>query len=115
MVPEHKGMWLLSNRERDRIALVRLDIETGEEVLTYEDPQVDLEQVFVSYLTKEPLVAASYPDYQKLHFFDSGVEADSTFFREQEPVELSILSWDNKERYFTISVITEKGFEYYQS
>lgn len=111
--PDNKGMWFLSNRERDRIALVRLDIETGEEVLIYEDPEVDLEQVFVSYLTKEPLVAASYPDYQKLHFFDSEFEADSTFFREQEPVELTILSWDNKERYFTISVITEKGFEYY--
>lgn len=67
--PDKSGMWLKSNRGRDRIGLVRLNLETGDEILVYEDPKVNLAWAVISYLTKEPLLAASYPNYQKVHFF----------------------------------------------
>jgi dipeptidyl aminopeptidase/acylaminoacyl peptidase len=106
---DNKGMWMMSNRGRDRISLVRLDLETGKETLIYEDPQVDLGKVPLSYLKKEPLLATSYPDYQRLHFFDSELEADLNVFREHEPMGMSLNSWDNRERLLTISVFTDKG------
>ena len=110
---DNKGVWLKSNRGKDRIGLVRLDLETGEEDLVYEHPQVDLGQVSISYLTKEPIFAACYPDYQKLHFFDSEVKKLSEPFRTQQPVNLYLTSSDNDETVLTVAAYTDKGGEYY--
>jgi len=66
---DDKGMWLLSNRGRDRISLVRMDLDTGQESLVYEDPHSDVEGVWIGYHTKIPLIAFSNPDDQKLFFF----------------------------------------------
>lgn len=110
---DKKGLWLTSNRGRDRIALVRLDIETGTENLIYEDPQVDVQTVIRSYLTKKPLLAMSYPNYPKIHFFDSELKADLNLFQQQGKVGLNIMSWDNQERLLTLSVYTDKGVDYY--
>lgn len=111
--PDNKGMWMKSNRGRDRIGLVRLDLETGKETLIYEDPKVDLGPVIVSYLTKKPLIAISYPDYPTYHLFDSRLEPDFNLFKKQEPVGLYIISSDNQERLLTIAVYTDKGADYY--
>lgn len=110
---DNEGMWLQSNRGRDRISLVRLELKDGEETLIYEDPQVDVMGVSISSHTKKPLVAASFPDYQRLHFFDSELEADLNIFREHEPVGLHIRSWDNQERLWIISAFTDKGVDYF--
>jgi len=110
---DKKGLWLTSNRGRDRIALVRLDIETGKENLIYEDPQVDVQTVIGSYLTKKPLLAMSYPNYPKIHFFDSELKADLNPFQQQGMVGLKIMSRDNQERLLTFSVYTDKGVDYY--
>jgi len=110
---DNKGMWLLSNRKQDRIGLVRLDLETGKEKLIYQDPAVDLELVSISYLTKEPVLAATFPDYQKLHFFDKEVEALSEPFRTRQPVNLSLTSSNNNETVFTVAAYTDKGGEYF--
>lgn len=77
-------MWLLSNRGRDRISLVRLDLKTGQESLVYEDPRTDVEGVLISYHTKNPLIAFSNPDYQKLFFFDSRSKHDFFYRRVEE-------------------------------
>jgi dipeptidyl aminopeptidase/acylaminoacyl peptidase len=110
---DDNGMWLLSNRGRDRISLVRLDLKTGQEFLAYEDPQTDVEGVLISYHTKNPLIAFSNPEYQKLYFFDSRSQHDLSFFREPGPVVRNILSSDYQERILTVSTYTDKGGEYY--
>jgi len=111
--PDNKGMWMKSNRGRDRISLVRLDLETGKEILIYEDPRVDLGPVIISYLTKEPLIAFSYPDYPTYHLFDPKLEPDFDLFKEQEPVGLNLMSSDNEERLLTLTVYSDKGADYY--
>ena len=40
--------WGLSNRGRDKLALVRLDLATGAEELVYASPDVDLDSVTLS-------------------------------------------------------------------
>jgi len=61
--PENNGVWLLSNRDRNRTSLTRLNLSTREETLVYEDSHVDLDSVYISKLTKMPLVADAYSDY----------------------------------------------------
>ncbi len=110
---EGDAVWALSNRARDRISLVRLDLATGAEKLVYEDPQVDISGAFISYLTKEPLVAVAFPNYQNLHFFNPEIEADARIFLDQDHVALDLNSADYEERTFTVAAYTDKGYEYY--
>ena len=111
--PDNQGMWLLSSRGRDRIGLVRLNLKTGKETLVYEDPTVDLDRVVISELTKEPLLAASYPDYPKVRFFYPELEIDLKNILNDRPLRINLLSMDNHERILTISTYTDKGAAYF--
>jgi dipeptidyl aminopeptidase/acylaminoacyl peptidase len=55
--------WALSNRQRDRLALVRLWLD-GREELVHADPHVDLSQVLFSARRRVPLAVATDPDTQ---------------------------------------------------
>jgi hypothetical protein len=94
--PDDRGMWLLSNRGRDRVNLVRLDLNSGKEVIIYADQQVDVAGVVLSDLTKEPIWAFSCPDYPKIHFFDSKLEAEFQDLQQKKPIGLSIKSMDHQ-------------------
>ena len=112
--PDTEEVWALSNRGRDRIGLVRLNLKNGEEKLVYEDPEGDVGYVVMSQITQTPLFAASFPDYQKLHFFDPEVEVDvMAALKGQQPVGLRILSANRNERIVTVSTYTDKGYENY--
>jgi dipeptidyl aminopeptidase/acylaminoacyl peptidase len=106
---DKEEIWALSNRDRDRIGLVRLNIETGAEKLVYEDPKGDVGYVVMSQVKKAPLLAASFPDYQKLHFFDPTVKADIIAIKNHTPMGIRIQSADRRERIATVSTYTDKG------
>ena len=108
-----QSVWALSNRGRDRISLVHMDLATGKEKLVHEDPMVDLSTAFISYKTKKPMLAVAFPDYQKLHFFDPQVREDARIFLDQQPLGLNLNSIDYDERLLTVSTYTEKSSEYY--
>ena len=107
------AVWALSNRGWDRISLVRMDFATGAERLIYTDPQVDLSAAIISYLTKEPLVAIAYPDYQRLHFFDPQIKEDAMTILDRLPMAIGMNSADYDERMITVSTSTDKGYTYY--
>ena len=111
--PDDRGLWLLSNRGRDRINLVRLNLETGKEALIYADQQVDVAGVMLSELTKKPMWAFSCPDYPKIHFFDSMLEAEFEELQQKKPMGLSIKSMDHQERQFTYSLYDDNGTAHY--
>ena len=111
--PDDRGLWLLSNRGRDRVNLVRLDLETGKEVIIYADQQVDVAGVMLSDLTKKPMWAFSCPDYPKIHFFDSKLEAEFEDLQHKKPIGLAIKSMDHQERQFTYSLYDDKGTAHY--
>ncbi len=110
---ENKGIWLLSNRARDRIALVQLHGETGGESLIYADPRVNVKEVVFSRVEHKPMMAVSYPDYQHIHFFDAALQAGLMVFQQHEPTGLKITSADNQERLFTITTYTPTGIASY--
>lgn len=110
---DNKAMWLRSNLGQDRIGLVRLDLQTRQEVLVYQDPRVDVDRVVVSERTWEPLLAVTYPDHQQVHFFDPGLETDLGSFKKSGPTGLAVLSFDHAERVLTAHVWTDRGSEWF--
>lgn len=72
---EGRKAWALSNRGRDKLALMRLDLTTGAEELFYASPDVDLDNVTLSRHTREPLVAYSMPGYPARQVFDAALAA----------------------------------------
>jgi dipeptidyl aminopeptidase/acylaminoacyl peptidase len=113
VTPDDRALWLLSSRGRDRLSLVRVDIATGAESLVYEDQAVDLEWVNLSERTREPLTVSTDPGRQALRVFDPALDADLALLRRDTPTGLRILSFDDSERFVTIEVFTEKGYESY--
>jgi len=110
--PDDKGVWLLSNRGRDRKSLVRLNLEAKEETLVYEDSRVDLSFVVISSITKKPLLAGSHPDYQKLHVFDQDLTEDIQQFK-QGTVGIGFSGTDYSETILALNVFTDKRIDYY--
>lgn len=110
--PDDNGMWLLSNRNRDKIALVRLDLTTGEEIVVYEDPIVDLQFVMISHLTRKPILVGSHPNHPHYYFFDRELEADLKQVVKKQPAGFSFQSMDYQERKLPFTVYTDKGLDY---
>ncbi len=50
--PELNRLWLLSNRGRDKTALVYLNLKTMKETVVKENPEVDISSVFVDPVSK---------------------------------------------------------------
>lgn len=71
-------VWALSNRQRERVALVRLNVETGEEEVFFEHDHHDLTKALVLFDEDgegTPLLASHDPDYQVVVHFHDGLAA----------------------------------------
>jgi dipeptidyl aminopeptidase/acylaminoacyl peptidase len=113
VTPDDRGLWLLSSRGRDRLSLVRVDLETGAETLVYADPQLDLEWAIMSERTRAPVAVVTYPGRQAIHFFDPSLQADLQLLQGADPTGFHVLSFDADEQLVTVQVFTEKGYETY--
>jgi dipeptidyl aminopeptidase/acylaminoacyl peptidase len=111
--PDDAGLWMLSGRGRDRRALVRLDLATGDERVVHEDPEVDVEDAVISGLTHRPLVALTYPDRQVIHFLDDALKMDLAPLRGVEGGSLALTSFSDDDQLVTVVVSTEKGSHNY--
>jgi dipeptidyl aminopeptidase/acylaminoacyl peptidase len=101
--------WVLSNRGRDKTALVKLDLGNGAETVVYEDPVVDIDDALVSRQTRLPLAAYSMPDYPKLEVFDARLRDRLTAIAGGMPAGILIHSRDDDERNMTLTVVTDRG------
>ena len=110
---DSNNVWVLSNLGVDKKSLNKMDLRTGKMQPIYAESDVDLEGVFISKITKKPLYAASMPDYPRLHFFDSELEAEFKRLKPKYPGYVSFESTDNAERTVVFIVSTEKKRDYY--
>jgi hypothetical protein len=106
VTPDDRGLWLLSSRGRDRLSLVRVDVETGAESLVHDDPRLDLEWAIMSGRTRAPLAVVTYPGRQATHFFDPSLRTDLRLLRRDTPTGFHILSFDG---YRTIDIDETQG------
>ena len=102
--------WALSNRGRNRVALVRIDLRNGREDLLYEHPVADLyggrvlESGAVSYVW-------AWPGFQDWRFYDAFLQADLGPSLARERSALRILSEDRQRRWLTFAVESDRGDE----
>ncbi len=104
-----KSAWALSNRGRDKQALVKLELQTGLETVVFATPDVDLESVRLKQKTTTPLIASSMPGYPRLEVFDATLRARIEALTNAKPADVHVTSIDDDERHLTVFVGTDKG------
>lgn len=62
--------WAMSNRGRDRVALVALDTGRGWEQVVFEDPVSDVARAYIGRATREPLAFVALPGYPRVEVPD---------------------------------------------
>jgi dipeptidyl aminopeptidase/acylaminoacyl peptidase len=109
--PENAYVWALSNRGRDKLALVKIDLSNGQEEVVFSDPRVDISQVLISQQTLQPLLLTLDPDYQELKAFDPRLQTALQRLQQQHPGHLHFQpnSMSRDEHLITGTVTTEDG------
>src|SRR5262249_43463407 len=103
-------LWGLSNRNRNRAALVRLDLPNRNETGLYEHPTGDLVGGTVLDNGVVSCVWAS-PGFQAWHFYDAFLQADLTPVLARERTTLRLLGEDRQRRWLTYAVASDRGDE----
>ncbi len=111
--PDDRGLWVTSNRARDRIGVWRFDLATGQESFVYEDPNVDVAEILVSRINKRLMAVLVNADFPKIHFFDEKVKQDAALFKDHHNFGLSLGSVDDQEAMATVTVYTDRSVENY--
>lgn len=98
-VQRDNTIWALSNRNRAQVALVRLDVATGREVVVHERPGIDVDDagiLFDGTGQGSPLLATHFPGYQEVVHFEPRLEAAYAALRKSlgEPVRIDFKSAD---------------------
>jgi dipeptidyl aminopeptidase/acylaminoacyl peptidase len=101
--------WALSNRGRDKLALVRFDLATGAETVVHDATDVDLDSVVLSRRTRQPLVVHSMPDYPRREVFDPLLAKRLDALAGDQPADVQIASMDDSERVVVAVVTTDRS------
>ena len=105
IAPDEEEVWALSNRGRDRVAVVRLNLRSGVERVMHADPKVDVDSIWFNSETREPVLAIQWPDRQRLHAFGTGIGPELAAMGNESGADVvSILSHDNAMRWFVLGV-----------
>ena len=110
---EGRRAWALSNRGRDKLALVRLDMATGAEEVLFESPDVDLDDVTLSRRTRAPLAAYFMPGYPERKVFDTALAARLSALAGDRPADVRVTSADKTDTVLTVAVSTDRGTRSY--
>ena len=101
--------WALSNRGRDKLALVRFDLRNGAETVLHADPAVDLGHVLISQKSHAPLMIHSMPGYPRVEVLDPALRTRLQALATDPPADLYVTSADDDERTLTVAAVTDKG------
>jgi dipeptidyl aminopeptidase/acylaminoacyl peptidase len=105
--------WALSNRGRDKLALVRFDLATGGETVVHDATDVDLDSVVLSRRTRQPLIVHSMPGYPKREVFDADLARRLDALAGDQPADVQIASMDDSERVLVAVVTTDRSSRSY--
>jgi dipeptidyl aminopeptidase/acylaminoacyl peptidase len=107
MSADRSVVWAISNRGRDRLALVAAEPRLGWEKVVFEDPDVDVSQVTMSRATHAPLVAMAYPGYPRVAILDDNLREDLDALLKAQGgghFSLAIGSTDSAEQRMIVSI-----------
>ena len=109
-------LWALSNRGRDKVALVAAHRKLQWEKVVYEDPSVDVSKAVLSHVTGEPLIAYAQPGLLHTEILDDKLRADlDGLLKAQgsEPFGLDIVSTDAGEKRMVIRTYSASAERHY--
>jgi dipeptidyl aminopeptidase/acylaminoacyl peptidase len=104
---------MLSNRGRDKTALVRLDIATAQETVVYAHPDVDLSFVQIDRRSLEPALAYAQPDYPQVEALDPSLRDALDAFRKDGPAGIYVSSVDDAQQLVTLDVNDDREVAFY--
>ncbi|MFM8899012.1 MAG: alpha/beta fold hydrolase, partial [Burkholderiales bacterium] len=108
---DNQFFWALSNRGRDKLALVKIDLHTGAEEVVAQDSRVDLSSAQISQKTLQPLMWSVDAGYQELQIFEPRLQAAIARLKVQHPgpLRFHLTSMSRDERLFTATTNFEGG------
>lgn len=101
--------WALSNRNRDKLALVLLDLETGAEDVAFADPRVDVPWAWISRNTGKPLAVSVEPNKQELRFFDAELQALVAQYAPADNIRLDLANTSRDEKMLVLVQQDKQG------
>ncbi len=69
-------VYMLTNGERDKRALVTLDLNTGAQELVFQRPDVDVSSLLLDFVAHRLLAVMYHDDFPQYHYFDRKLEED---------------------------------------
>ena len=105
---DKKSLWALSNKNRDLTALVKIDLQTGREILVHSDKKVDLEGAYISPNTHTPIYVFSAPGYPENHFFAPKDSQQFEQLQQELNGHISFNSTDRTEQKVLLSAYSDK-------
>lgn len=109
---ENHRLWVLTNKGRERIALVTIDLKTMQEKTVYESKQVDISEVFINPNSRKPVFATINPNYPEIVILDDSYKSDLERLNTSTHSSFQISSFDQNLHHLTIEQFSEKGYEY---
>ena len=107
------AVYMLSNRGRDKVALVRLDVITGNETVVYAHPEVDVSAVQLDRRTLGPALAYTQPDYPRVEALDPRLHDALQAFQKDGPAGVYVSSVDDAQKLVTVDVNDDREVDYY--
>ncbi len=108
--PDANGrVWARSNRHRDLIVLVRVDLASGAEEEIYADPAADIADAVIEPDGQAPLLAESWPDYQRLKVFAGPLGETLAGLAAERGSIVSVTSIDRVQRNLIVARQSEDG------
>ena len=109
---DHRFAWALSNRGRDKTALVRLDLQTGEETVFFADPRVDVSTAHISGITNTPMAVTLEAGAQEWRFFDPKLQALADTLRRPNTSRIDLISMSRDESQLVVLEKDSTGGRY---
>ena len=106
---DSNSLYVISNVDRDKAALLSIDLFSAEQSLIYEHPKVDVQYVYISRASGKPLAAFTEPDFPAINFFDSDLERQLGDFFTPGVNGISIMSMDRIESKATLVIYDHTG------
>ena len=103
----------LSNRGRDKMALVRVELANGAESLLHETPDVDIDQVLLAKKTQALRLVYSMPDYPRQEVFDTQLKAQLDAITKGQRLETHVSSQTDDEQALTVVASSDRGSKTY--
>lgn len=104
---------MLSNRSRDKTALVRLDIATAQETVIYAHPDVDVSFAQIDRRSLEPVLVYTHPDYPQVEALDPSLHDTLKAFRKKGHAGIYVSSVDDAQQFVTLDVNDDREVIFY--